>query len=461
MADVPGTPNTLSGMGATTLRKILFSNKLRQPKVLPSIFTNLVGQANVVDKKIVIEKSGIITEINADPSGPEQSHILGMVKPYRQAPIYGTTDSKLGSEEGDELLWCQLYYNEVFKAFKRWAYGYNFNDTAYLNLAKTNMPRLLLYMAELYDVRCQEALLLQGDPALVADPVNYVQQFTPNWMIPNLDVDSFPAYDLDTPTRTAGSVDSDGFYPSAYYAGASSFAETIAVALLAASGTGSTPNNLLTGEFVQFAINYSRAVLQIEPFMLDGVETLIWSIPTRVKQWLLNKKNEDSLGTLITNKAAYQQNRGDLVIPNELGRLIDRGLLLVENMRGPTLTVGGALGAYTLTPGFMNPGGNDDRNNGDWSNTSGDTNYIFDMSHIMGKEALFHLKVDNMNTKLSETTQYGQIEAKGAYIGDGIQQGIFDKDSGSRIGGDASARTGNYRGSVAVPIGRTKWYTVD
>ena len=68
MADVPGTPTTLSSMGATALRKILFSSKLRQPKVLPSIFTNLVGQAKIVDKQIVIEKSGIITEINATTS---------------------------------------------------------------------------------------------------------------------------------------------------------------------------------------------------------------------------------------------------------------------------------------------------------------------------------------------------------------------------------------------------------
>lgn len=462
MADVPGTPTTLSGMGAVQLRKILFSNKLRQPKVLPSIFTNLVGQAKVVDKKIVIEKSGIITEITADPSGPEQSHVLGMVKPYRQAPIYGPDDSKLGSEEGDDLLWCQLYYNEVFKAFKRWAKGYNFNDTAYLKLAQTNMPRLLLFMAELFDVRCQEALLLSGDPALVADPVGYVQNFNPNWLIPNLDVDDFPVYDITPkPTRTEGAADSDGYHSSAYYSGATSFAELIAVALLQASGTGSTPNNLLTAEFVQFVANYGRSVLQLEPMMLDGVETLIWSIPTRVKQWLLNPKNTNSLGTLITNKQAYQSNRGELVIPNELGRLVDSGLLLVENMRAPTLTVGGSVGAYTLTPGFLNPGGNDDRNNADWSGDSGAQNFVFDMSTIMGNEALFHLKVDAMDTKLQETTQYGFIEAKGAYIGDGIQIGVFDKDAGSRTGGDVADRTGIYRGSAQIPIGRSKWYTVE
>jgi hypothetical protein len=460
MADVPGTPTTLASVNATALRKVLFNNKLRQPDVLPSIFTNLMGQAKVIDKKIIIEKTGIVTTINADQSGPENVHRLAMVKPYSSAPIFGSTTSKLGSEEGDDLLYCDLYWNEVFKAFKRWGFGINFNETAYLKLAQTNMPRLLLYLAEMYDWRCHEALLLQGDPALVADPVNYVQQFTPNWLIPNLLESSFPAYDLDKPTPTAGAVDSAGYYPSKYYAGATSFAETIAVALLAASGTGSTPLNLLTGDFVQFVVNYARSVLQIPPIPLDGMPTTVITIPTRVKNWFLNKDNSGSVGTLITNKAAYQQNRGDLIIPNELGRLIDQNVLLVEDMRGSTLTVGGAEGAYTLTPGFMRPGNNDDRNMADWSNTSGDTNFVFDLCHVLGAEALFHMKVDSTNTKLSETTQYGQIEAKGAYMGDGIQQGIFDKDSASRVGGNSSTRTGIYRGSAIIPVGRTPWVKV-
>jgi len=460
MADVPGTPTTLSGMGAAALRKILFSNKLRQPKVLPSIFTNLPGQAKIIDKQIVIESSGIVTTIDADPSGPENEHRLAMVKPYSYAPVFGSEASKLGSEEGDDLLWCSLFYNEVFKAFKRWAFGINFNDTAYLKLAQTNMPRLLLFMAELYDVRCQTGLMLQGDDALVAHPVHYVQQFTPNWLIPNLNESDFPAYDPATaalPTETDGSIDSKGYYSSKYYTGSASFAETIAVALMQAAGTGETPENMLTGEFVLFCINYARSVLKIPPIMLDGVPTHIMAIPTRVKQWFLNPNNSGSIGELVTNKAAYQTNRGDIVIPNELGRLIDGGLLLVENLRGPTLTVGGSEGAYTLTPGFMQPGDNDDRNNADWSNTSGDTNYVFDMCQIMGAEALFHLRVDSMNTKLSETTQYGQIEAKGAYLGDGIQMGMFDKDTASRTGGTAATRSGIYRGSAQIPIGRTPW----
>jgi hypothetical protein len=453
-----GSAPTLTTMHATALKKVLFDAKLRQPEVLPSIFTNMRGQARVVNKEIMIEKTGIITTINADPSGPQQEHVMGMVKPYRYAPVMGTTADKMANIEGDDLLWAKLYYNEFFKAFKRYGWGFNFNETAYLKLAQTNMPRLLLYMAEAYDWRCQEALMLMGDPALAEDPVGYTQQFNPNWLIPGLTEANFPAYDVDAPTKVAGSADSDGYYSSRYFYGADSFAETLAAQILSASGTGETPSNMLTGEFLQQMINYLRAVIKMPTVPLDGIDTIVVAVPSRVKNWLLNKNNTGSLGELITNKAAYQQNRGSLVIPNELGRLVDQGVLLVENMRGPTLTVGGSEGAYTLTPGFMMPGDNDDRNNADWSNTSGSTNYVFDVVEVLGAEALFHLKVDEMNTKLSESEVFGQNEAKGAYIGDGIQIAMFDKDAASRTGGAEGTRTGIYRGSALIPVGRTAFF---
>lgn len=452
---VVGTPSNLTGMTATALRKVAAAKKLREDSIRPSVFTALPTALKVVEKQIVIEKAGVFMQVDTDPDGPAQSARLAMAKPLNDAPVYGPA-AKLGTEEDRQLLWTEVYYNEIFKATKYYKYGYYKNDTAYLNLIESLGPALSTYMAELRDDRIHQALLLRFGPELLAAPVSQVQQWNPNWLIPNLDEASFPAWDVTANTVTAGSADGDGYYNTLYLSGATAFTENIAAALMAASGTGSTPKNLMNVDTLNMISEYVASELVVEPIMLDGVPSYVLLVHPRVKAWMRNPNKSGSIAEYFKSVADYKDPQR-ITIPGEIGRVFDN-LVIVEDHRLPTIVVGGGAGTYTITPGFCHPGNNDDRNKSAWSNTSGSTNYAHDINVLLGANAVAEYLVDPMNMKLTDSTEYEQIQGRGAYLGEGLQLPFFDLDSGSRL--DGASKTMIYKGSAIIPTGRTARVTV-
>jgi hypothetical protein len=454
---VPGTPNTLAGMGATGIRKIAYDKKLRENSIRPSVFT-VLKTAMKMDKNVIsVEKAGVFMTADTAPSsqGAGQSARLSMIQPLQEAPRWGTSQTILNNEEGLRLIYTDAYYNEIKKGVKVWNWGYNYNDTAYLNVNATVDPKLSEFMAEVRDFRIHQALCLRRAEELTVAPLSLAQTPNPNWIIPNLDDASLPAWDKDAPTRTDGSVDSLGYYPDRVYTGGSSFAENVAVALMAASGTGSTPKNLFNVDTIFYMEEFARQGLMIDPIYLDGMWSFAVLVPSRVKAWMLNPNSSGSLGEYFKSVAQY---KGDdrPAIPFEFGRL--GSMVLIENMRSPTLTVGGSEGSYTLQFGFCLPGNNDERNNGAWDNTSGSTNYVHDIVIGLGANALLEYLMDPMNTKLRETTEYEQIVGRAAYLGEGIQIPFWDLDSGSQT--DGASKSLVYKGSWITPVGRTARVTV-
>lgn len=447
---VPGTPTTLSGMNATALRRIVWEKKLRDDSVRPSVFNAIPAEFKITEGQIEIMKPGMMLDVTNVGRNNGQSVRLALSTPLRKRPKYGPDELMLGNEDESDLLWTELYYNEIKKAIKFKKWGYDFNDTAYLNWVESYGPKITNFMAENYDTRCQEALLLTYAEELSATPVSKGQQFNKNWFIPNLDDSNFPAWDLTALTRTDGAADADEYYSSRTYSGAATFVENIATALLQASGTGSTSNAVLNVDNLAYLSTWIFDQHIVDPVMIDGVPSVVLKIPLRVHGWLKNPNNTGSL-------AAYWQNVADYIdkdrmkIPGEIGRLFDC-LVVVVDPRSPTLTVDGDVGSYTLQPGFVQPGNNDDRNNQAWSNTSGATNYVFDMCTVMGANCLAKFTHDPLVTNLAESTEYGQIQGRGAYLGEGLQIPAFDKDAAGQL--DGASTTQIQRGSCLVPMSR-------
>ena len=194
----------------------------------------------------------------------------------------------------------------------------------------------------------------------------------------------------------------------------------------------------------------------IEPIMLDGKITWVFLCASEVWSWSINPNNSGSIANEFQVQSEYKDPERMSLI-GEIGRVFEH-FLFVENYRAPTLTVGGSAGSYTLQVNYVQPGDNDDRNSSSWSNTSGATNYVFDMCYVIGKNALAEYIVDPLNTDLYEQTEYKRIEGRAAYLGSGLQLVTWDKDSGSRL--DGGSTTQYQRGSALVPVSRAPIQTI-
>ena len=73
---VVGTPQSLSDIGATGIRKILYDKKLRENSVRPSVFT-VLKTAMKMDKNIInVEKAGVFMTADSAPSGSGAAELL-------------------------------------------------------------------------------------------------------------------------------------------------------------------------------------------------------------------------------------------------------------------------------------------------------------------------------------------------------------------------------------------------
>lgn len=453
---IPGTPSTLSGLGSTGIRRVYWESKLRRDSIRPSVFEQLKGAIKVVDNVISTVKTGIFIEINQPPES-SQSVRLSMRTPLRKAPIYGTGNDVLGNEDEQGLIWTELFYNEIKKGVKYKKWGYDFNDTRYLNYVETNSEAITEFMAENRDTRIHQALTVTYADELTYAPVSASPIFNKNWVLPNISDASYPAWDLTAPTVTNGAADSDSYYSSRTYSGATSMVENIAAALLSASGTGSTSKALMTVDFLAQLSYYLPSQLIMEPIELDGVATYIILVADRVANWMMNPNNTGSWGSHMKSVAEYKDPQR-MQLLGEFGRAYGN-LVFVRNLRAPTLKVSGSAGSYTLQVGYVQPGNNDDRNNSDWSATSGSLNYVFDLCYALGKNALAEYVVDPMRSDLFENTEYGKIEGRAAYMGSGMQLLWFDKDVASRSD-TAGSVTQIQRGSAIIPVSRTPIATI-
>ena len=448
MGTAVGTPGTLASQNALAIRLVAQDRKLREDSVLPSVFTHLETALKVINDEITVTKAGVFMRIEAGSNGNAQSIKLAMGLPFRKAPQLGTAESMLGEEDEKELLWTELFYNEIKKSVKYHKFGYHFNDTAYLKWVESYGPGLITFMQDYRDYRIHNTLLLGCGPELTAAPVSKVQTLNPNWVIPN--TTTTPLWDNTPNTITLGAADADGYYSDTAISGATAFAENVAAAMMEGSGTGSSGNAILNVDMLYYISWYVRDILRIEPIMLDGQPTYVLLVPSRVRAWLMNPNNVGSLGEAFQKVEQYKDG-ARAKLPQEIGRVCGN-LVFCENLRAPSLTVGGDAGTYSLTPGFVAPGGNDDRNTMPWSNISGSTNYVFDVMIGLGANAIAEYLFDPLNTKLFENDQYGQIEGRGAYLGEGMQLPLWDKDVAGRL--DGASKTMIYRGSFIVPISR-------
>ncbi len=455
---VVGSPSSLGTLTATGIRRMAWESKLRRDSVRPSLWTVLKSAIKVVDKVMSVQKSGVFMEVSEPPESA-QSTRLAMVKPLQRAPQMGTGEDVLGNEDESDLVWTELFYNEIKKGVKYKQWGYDYNDTKYLKVIETYADQMTNFIAENFDCRCHQALTVTFANELTYTPVSQVRQFNKNWCIPNQAEATYTPtalFENTAMTDTANTADSHYYYPNRTFSGVGSMVENLAAALMSASGTGATSKALFTYDFLAQLETYLSDTILMEPVMLDGIPTYVIIVASNVWAWTMNPDNSGSIGSYIKAVKTYKDD-ARITIPGELGRAFE-SLLFVRNRRAPTLQVSGGSGTYSIKVNYCNPGNNDARNKSAWAATSGATNFAFDLCYAVGANALAEYVVDPVRSNMTEHTEYGKIEGRAAYMGSGIQIPCWDKDSASRL--DGTSITMIQRSSVVIPVSRAAVETV-
>jgi hypothetical protein len=440
---VPGTPSTLAGLGVSAgLQRKAWDSKLKLDSVLDDVYNRLAGSVDVTSTAMQVPNDKIFMSIGAVERS-SRSIVVPMTLPLSEAPQEGNAEPVLGNEEESRLVYTELFYNEIKKGVKSWGPGINFEDQAWTNQYAMENAKFALFHKELRGRRIREAEMLTFSSELTKDPVGKKQQFNPNVFIPNLLTQ--PVWDKTDLTTTAGAADTKGFYSARTFAG--DFVEQIGAAMLSASGVGTTSKALLNVDWLTELENYVVTVLQLNPITIGGNSGYIFMISNEDAARLRDPSQTGSIASFFANGADLSKEE-QMSIPGLLGRY--GAFWFVQDNRSPTLTVT-VSGTHTLKPGFMQPGNNDDRNRGAWSNTTGSPNYVFNVNRILGAGALAEWNVRDLSYA-KESTEYGQIQGKASLSLSGIRAVYYDLDSPTD--GAVGTRTIINKGSCLVLTSR-------
>ena len=346
-----GTP-TAPLTNATALRKFVWSEKEQFiDSVAPSVFVAL--KAEVVNNgsgEIVLTKPGIVLDVtNEGVAGQGQSVRLALRTPLKKRAAYGDEDI-FAREDESELLFGEVFYNEINKPVKMYERGYQANDVKWLKYNQGYNSLQTQFMQEQDDYFAHQALMFTYAENLTFAPVSKAPAFNKNWFIPNLTDAQQPAWDMTDPTVTNGSADSDGYYSTRTYTGGTSFAENLGDALNTAAGTGSTPTNIMNVTAWVRLRNYIITRRAVKAIRLDGKDTYVCLVPTFALSWMLNPANTGSIAAYFQNVMQYKGSDRD-TLPGEVGRILDN-FLIIEDQRGGTLTMSVADSSWTFTPGY-------------------------------------------------------------------------------------------------------------
>jgi hypothetical protein len=414
----PVSPDSLSTLQATALQIKAFNTKLRTEAVLNDVYDKLSEAIDYSEKGAVVPDA-IFLKLEKAPTGAH-SITVPLLMRLQGSPTYGTS-VLVGNEESLRLKSMTVYYNLIRKAVATETYGVNYQDVSAYDLYGQVGPLMTDYFAELRGRRIREASMLTFAEELTQAPISLVHRFNNNVFIPNVLLGGMPVGDTRDLTEAVGTFPENG----ALSDDSGSQVARIGAALKTATNTWANPEYCNLSVSALLALDhFCKYTLKMEPIMIGGQTTLIFCLPADQLTNLLNPTNSTTnIGNIWKNVMALREI--EQYIPGAYCRV--KNLLLVEDSRYATLTVGGYAHtpSYTLTPGFMQPGNNDGRNLDPFDNSD---NLVFEVGFVYGKGALCEWITQPLKYA-TEAYDYEMVRGKGAYQCAGIQLVRYNADS--------------------------------
>jgi len=283
---------------------------------------------------IAIPNDAIVMQTSLPATG-ERTATFGFLHALTQAGGEGDLFTQIGNEETLRQKTMTAGFNEFSHAASGWNYGIHYHDSKPYGIQGENMKKatelLGQHAEERFGLYRRQALLEWRSQNLTQSPLNQTMRWNPHWYIKNL---------LDTQQPT-------------YSTNAATFTARIITALQAA-GTGI--NAALDAHYLLALSNRAKA-LRIAPLKINGKNRYILTVPSEQTVWASSLDISGSLGAWWSDYSRLKEEK--LMFPGLLGEW--KNILLVEDERAPTLTIGGSAAPFTLTANYMRYGNDDER----------------------------------------------------------------------------------------------------
>ncbi len=368
---------------------------------------------------------------------------VAMIKELSGAPTIGANGDQRMNEEDFITKHFTMQYTDLSHATTNQQYGIYARDKAPYKIFEYKTQALTKYFKQYFGKMRRQTLLERQSENLEDAPHYNAAGFSPNWYIPNREFYQQPVFTRNTYDWTDRIVQ-----------------------CLHAAGTGAqcaaNPNYFLHLE------EYARTEKFIVPIDFeDGTDGYIITLPTPQATWFKNVVQTGGGGWLWTQAAQLQGNVW-AKYPGLIGKF--NGLLIVEDQRYPTLTLGGSASYgqtgdgynytsdsgidYTLTAQYRGMGRADDGSS-DPRDKSASARQV---GFLLGAAAICEWMPEGFHWQW-DYEQYDKYFGSGIFCSVGMKQPIFDNSDGLDADDDTTVQQD---GSIVLPFcqpARTYYYS--
>jgi hypothetical protein len=368
------------------LKKLGWDTKLQEESATGDLFSDNMGIYND-DVKTVPD--AVVMKVTADNG--VASKTLGMLNRLSGAGLQGDADLR-GEEDVQATREVTIYANEWFNGLPTEKYGLSkVGQDPYAIYPKAN-SQLSLWAKEMKGKKIRQALCEFRDSAQTdaAGATTYglglASRQHPNLII---GASTTAATAQVTYDSTPGDYDE-------------------AIGLARAAVTPSVLTIAILNKLEQLV----AADMEIEPVSINGKPMWIVLVPSRQKANLRAPGTGTLFELLKDGDVRGENNRA---IRNVLGMYGQ--LLLVEDMRAPTVTFAGGTGTWTQTYGYKGAGQADGR--------AAAAAGVMDVAMVLGKGALMDFVVEPIHFE-TEVQRYGRRIGIGAFQTSGVTRADYD-----------------------------------
>jgi hypothetical protein len=374
-----------------------YDKKLRMKSPLESIFNvnDLKGQYNTVKKTV---PNAIIMDVSEEALSDAEFTRITMKVPLRQRGVMGNQFA-IGQEERPVTKAVTIYRNNLRKVVTTPGYGKRKLDAQGYRLYERHIDDLARWNGEHDDLECEQAILERFGETLVWGDT--AAACVRNWN-PNIGVVGLPLRTMPVQYNPNRAVYTTNIVNNVLLAGGGAIAPTNTQVLLQ-PGLSHISNDLIRRRISRLNL---PGVAGGKGYVLTYSE--LQAVYLGDPAW-----SARNLGTLYITKAALPDR-----VQNWAGvQGAYKDLLLVCNVRQPTLVVSGTSAPFGLAAGYVWPGDVDERNRGNAN--------VIDTVFALGRGSMINWYPEKLH-HIQQLDDYGAIVGHGTALVRGRQIPLFD-----------------------------------